>query len=488
MEAYVDSSLASPTSVLLPVERTRTQRATSLDNAQTSRWATLLTFFCSDAVALFVVSALTYALSNGGTAEVTRTALVLGLVPATLALFGLYRSIPLHPAQELQRACLATTVTFVVFAASLFLTNGSGHAVLFAAWLLTVLLLPTFRILMRVLCSSASWWGTSVLVLGSGEAGKNVITTLTRWPEFGLKPVALLSDRDESYEINGVPLLGRPELASKLAQKHRIPYAIVAMPELSHRELVIKLGSFNKFFKHVFVAADLPGVHSLWTATQPHAGLIGYTTQHFAQSRWLCFSKRATDIVGAILGLILFAPLFVALAILIKLDSPGSVFFKQTRMGRGGRCFGVLKFRSMFVDAEEKLHDILREDPIRREEYELFHKLRNDPRITRVGGILRRSSLDELPQLLNVLKGDLSLVGPRAYMPRELPKMVGLERTVWQNRPGLTGLWQVSGRNELQFRERVYLDVHYMQSCSFWLDIYILIKTIPVVLTGNGAS
>ena len=157
-------------------------------------------------------------------------------------------------------------------------------------------------------------------------------------------------------------------------------------------------------------------------------------------------------------------------------------------MGRGGRCFGVLKFRSMFVDAEEKLHDILREDPIRREEYELFHKLRNDPRITRIGGILRRSSLDELPQLLNVLKGDLSLVGPRAYMPRELPKMVGLERTVWQNRPGLTGLWQVSGRNELQFRERVYLDVHYTQSCSFWLDIYILIKTIPVVLTGNGAS
>ena len=131
------------------------------------------------------------------------------------------------------------------------------------------------------------------------------------------------------------------------------------------------------------------------------------------------FGKRFTDIAGAILGLILFAPLFAALAVLIKLDSPGPVFFRQTRMGQGGRCFDVLKFRSMFKDAEEKLHEILREDPVRREEYELFHKLRNDPRITHVGRVLRRSSLDELPQLLNVLKGDLSLVGPRAYMPRE---------------------------------------------------------------------
>ena len=157
-------------------------------------------------------------------------------------------------------------------------------------------------------------------------------------------------------------------------------------------------------------------------------------------------------------------------------------------MGREGRCFDVIKFRSMYENAEEKLHDILREDPDRREEYEMFHKLRDDPRITRIGRVLRRSSLDELPQLLNVLKGDLSLVGPRAYMPRELPKMIGLERTVLQNRPGLTGLWQVSGRNELQFQERVYLDVHYVQNCSLWMDIYILIKTLPVVLTGNGAS
>ena len=476
--------------MLLPAERASAQRvAAPLVNTQTSRWATLLTFFCSDAAAFTVVGMLAYVLADGSAVDVIRTASALALVSVTFVLFGLYRSIPLHPAQELQRACLAITVTFAVFAASLFVMGSSGHLVLFVTWLLTVLILPTFRVLSRVLCAGASWWGTPVLVLGSGEASENVVTTLMRWPEFGLKPVALLSDEHEPYaEIGGVPVLGRPELAPQLAQKHRIPYAIVAMPELSHRELVIKLGSFNKFFKHVFVAADFPGVHSLWTATQPHAGLIGYRTQHFSQSRWLCFSKRATDIVGASLGLVLFAPLFVALAILIKMDSPGPVFFRQTRMGRGGRCFGVLKFRSMFTDAEEKLHDILREDPVRREEYELFHKLRNDPRITRIGGVLRRSSLDELPQLINVLKGDLSLVGPRAYMPRELPKMVGMERTVWQNRPGLTGLWQVSGRNELQFQERVYLDVHYMQSCSFWLDIYILIKTIPVVLTGNGAS
>ena len=380
-------------------------------------------------------------------------------------------------------------MTFAVSAASFLLADSSGLAVLSVMWLLCVLLLPTFRILSRVLCSSAAWWGTPVLVLGSGAAGKNVVATLKRWPEFGLKPVALLRTEDEPHdESSSVPVLGRLELTPQLAKVHRIPYAIVAMPELSHQELVVALGNFSKFFKHVFVATDFSGVHPLWAATQSHAGLVGYRTQHYAQSWWLRFSKRTTDVVGAIIGLVLFAPLFIGLAILIKFDSPGPVFFRQTRLGKGGRCFNVLKFRSMFVDAEEKLHEILREDPVRREEYELFHKLRDDPRITHVGRVLRRSSLDELPQLLNVLRGDLSLVGPRAYMPRELPKMVGMERTVWQNRPGLTGLWQVSGRNELQFRERVYLDVHYMQNCSFWLDIYILIKTIPVVLTGNGAS
>ncbi len=142
----------------------------------------------------------------------------------------------------------------------------------------------------------------------------------------------------------------------------------------------------------------------------------------------------------------------------------------------------------MHVDAEEKPQHILDTDPIRRQEYEISHKMRDDPRITPIGKELRRYSLDEFPQLINVLKGEMSLVGPRAYLPRELSKMRGLEKEVLESAPGLTGLWQVSGRNQLSFDERVTIDVDYQKSSCLALDYYILLKTVPVVLTGNGAS
>jgi lipopolysaccharide/colanic/teichoic acid biosynthesis glycosyltransferase len=157
-------------------------------------------------------------------------------------------------------------------------------------------------------------------------------------------------------------------------------------------------------------------------------------------------------------------------------------------MGADGQIFTLLKFRSMYSDADERLEEVLASDPERREEYETYHKLEDDPRVTPVGDMLREYSLDELPQLINVVRGDMSLIGPRAYMPSELPKMKGLEKVILQTPPGVTGLWQVSGRNELSFDERVDLDVHYVQNWSMWLDLYLLVRTLPTVVTGEGAA
>lgn len=153
-----------------------------------------------------------------------------------------------------------------------------------------------------------------------------------------------------------------------------------------------------------------------------------------------------------------------------------------------GRIFTVLKFRTMYADADRKLDRILATDPERRREYERYHKLEDDPRVTPVGRFLRRYSLDELPQVFNVLRGEMSLVGPRAYMPTELPQMNGLSWAVLQVPPGITGLWQVSGRNALSFDQRLDLDVHYVQNWSVWLDLYLLARTVPTVLSGEGAS
>jgi lipopolysaccharide/colanic/teichoic acid biosynthesis glycosyltransferase len=199
------------------------------------------------------------------------------------------------------------------------------------------------------------------------------------------------------------------------------------------------------------------------------------------------FFKRCVDVTLALLVGIAVLPLFVALWVLIRLDSPGPGVYWCLRVGRGGRPFKCFKFRSMYQDADWRLEEFLDTDPRLREEYGRYRKLRRDPRITRAGRILRRYSLDELLQLWNVLKGEMSIVGPRPYDIVEVPLMAGAERIIHAMRPGITGLWQVSGRNEASFAERIALDVRYVRNWSAAMDLEILVRTIPVVLSGTGA-
>jgi lipopolysaccharide/colanic/teichoic acid biosynthesis glycosyltransferase len=198
--------------------------------------------------------------------------------------------------------------------------------------------------------------------------------------------------------------------------------------------------------------------------------------------------KRTVDFTVAAVGLLVLAPLLLLVSLLIRLDSKGPILFSQERLGRDGRCFRILKFRTMHVGAHRRLREVLERDPAAREEYELYAKLKDDPRITRMGRVLRRCSLDELPQLFNVLRGHMSLVGPRAYLPEELPKMVGKHQSILHVLPGITGLWQVSGRNELPFAMRLDLDLRYVRNWSVSLDLYLLARTLPTVLLRRGAG
>jgi lipopolysaccharide/colanic/teichoic acid biosynthesis glycosyltransferase len=192
--------------------------------------------------------------------------------------------------------------------------------------------------------------------------------------------------------------------------------------------------------------------------------------------------KRGGDIVFSLLVLILGSPLFLLLAVLVKLSSRGSVFYRQRRIGRGYKGFGCLKFRTMRRDADRVLASMLEADPKLRAEFERDHKLKRDPRITPLGKFLRRSSLDELPQFINVLRGEMSVVGPRPIVWDELRRYGRNMDEVLSVRPGLTGLWQVSGRNNLTYRTRVRLDLTYVRNRSFWLDLGIVLRTIGVVL------
>jgi Undecaprenyl-phosphate galactose phosphotransferase WbaP len=198
-------------------------------------------------------------------------------------------------------------------------------------------------------------------------------------------------------------------------------------------------------------------------------------------------AKRALDVVGAVVLGLVFSPLIVAIVVLMRREG-GSVIFKHRRIGRGGQTFECLKFRTMIPNADQVLRTLLERDPELKAEWVRDHKLRNDPRITRLGRFLRRTSLDELPQLWNVLRGDMSLVGPRPVVREELLRYGRNVGIYLAAKPGITGLWQVTGRNDTDYRRRVVLDTYYVRNQNLLLDLYILFKTTGVVLGGTGAD
>ena len=198
-------------------------------------------------------------------------------------------------------------------------------------------------------------------------------------------------------------------------------------------------------------------------------------------------AKRALDIIGAGVGLVLLAPFFLIVALMVRADG-GPAFFAHQRVGRGGKLFGCLKFRSMVIDSQARLETLLANDPAARAEWEATRKLKNDPRITPIGRFLRSTSLDELPQLINVLRGEMSLVGPRPVQEAEIDRYYGASAAHYMAvRPGITGLWQVSGRSETSYESRVALDVSYVSRPSLLADISILLRTPVAVLSRRGA-
>lgn len=199
-------------------------------------------------------------------------------------------------------------------------------------------------------------------------------------------------------------------------------------------------------------------------------------------------TKRLVDIIGSIIGIIFLIPLSISIKIAnIKAKDHGPLFYKQKRIGKNGKEFTLYKYRSMVMNADEKLYEYLEENEEAREEYSTYKKLKNDPRVTKVGHFIRNTSIDEFPQFINVLKGNMSLVGPRPYLPREKNDMGSLYHTVIQSKPGITGMWQVSGRSEINFEDRMRMDVEYYYNWSLKIDIKILLKTIKKVIQKEGA-
>lgn len=416
---------------------------------------------------------------------------VISLFIAAYMLVGLYPGVGISPVDEMRWICLSTTLMYLALAAMVFMRREGeiySRGVFVMAWVLSVLLVIVCRAFARWLFARKRWWGYPTMILGAGKTGSMVIRTLKRRPSIGLKPVLVLDDDPQKHgSLHGVPVVGGVELAPALARTRKIPYAIVAMPGVPRDRLLSLLERYGSSFAHLLVIPDLFEFSSLWVEAKDMGGVLGLEIRQRLLLPGPRLAKFCIDLAATLIGGLFVLPVIALIALLIKLDSPGPIFYSQIRIGQGGQHFKAWKFRTMVRNADRALKDYLEAHPELQEDWLKDQKLRRDPRVTRIGRFLRRTSLDELPQLWNILRGEMSLVGPRPIIDEEIPRYGDKFPLYTKVIPGLTGLWQVSGRNNITYEERVSLDAYYVRNWSVWLDVYILLRTVWVVLTGEGA-
>ena len=320
-----------------------------------------------------------------------------------------------------------------------------------------------------------------VLIVGAGKVGRALAREVSKHPYLGLDLVGFLDDR-LTGKVDGHPILGGSGDFEAIVRKQFVDEVLVSIP--SERRLVARLIlSARELGKSIRVVPDLLSL-GMEGIKAGHLGLIPLLEYYNKGLHGAdLFLKRFFDIVVSFLALIVLLPVFLVIAVALKLDSRGPIVYVSKRNGKKGKLFNFCKFRTMVSNADQMLESLRHLD----ETDGPIFKIKNDPRITRVGRFLRRYSLDELPQLWNVLKGDMSLVGPRPPTPNEVEKYAHWQLKRLEIRPGLTCLWQVRGRSNLSFREWMKLDLFYIENWSFWLDIKIILRTIVVVIRGEGA-
>lgn len=433
-------------------------------------------------------------LSGASVAAIVPIALVWVMLRAAK---GLYPGYGMDEAQELRRqthALLATLAFAAVFALAFGIGDAISRLLLAVVFVGLLILSPLMRHYTKKWMRRHEVWGKPVIVLGTRDAGLLVERSLLREWKLGFRPVALFDGRPEGRPVEvKTGDEGRPDTDGvlrdliALGRKHRVETLFLAMPHAPREYLTELVDLASVHFRSVVIIPDLAGVPSSTVTARNLAGTLGVEVRHNLLDPWVRRTKRGLDLLGALLGGMLVGPLMVFLAVLIRLDSPGPVFFGHQRLGAGERSFRCWKFRTMHADAGRLLEVHLENNPHLRAEWEENRKLRDDPRVTRVGSFLRKTSLDELPQLWNVLRAEMSLVGPRPIVDAEVPKYGRTYELYSRTKPGMSGLWQVSGRSDTSYEERVALDGLYARSWSLWLDLVILARTMKCMLLGSGA-
>jgi exopolysaccharide biosynthesis polyprenyl glycosylphosphotransferase len=324
-----------------------------------------------------------------------------------------------------------------------------------------------------------------VVIVGAGEVGRRVMRTVVARPDLGYQIVGYVDDNPNKGEgeIGRFKGLGSLDGLPAAIEDEAVDEVIITLPWTYHRRILNVLRECARRDVMARLVPDLFQMSLSRVEVSDLGGVPLVEIREIAFSRLALVAKRTVDFTGAALALILGWPLFLLIAVAIKLDSPGPIFFRQRRVGKNGEPFDIYKFRSMRTGADAEKANL---SGLNDGEEALF-KIRDDPRVTRVGRLLRQTSLDELPQFFNVLRGEMSLVGPRPQIPAEVAQYQPWHRRRLSVPPGITGMWQISGRSDLSFDEMVLLDLYYIEHWTPWLDFTILLRTVPKVLMGKGA-
>ncbi len=398
--------------------------------------------------------------------------------------------------RELLKAVTVAMLTALALLTIGRMTPDISRLTVILLWFYGLVIFPLFRLFGKRLLYRAGLWKENVIIIGAGKAGVDAAKGICAERHLGYNIIGFLDDDDEKIGtellISGrrYKVFGKTRNFSKFVTMLNISTIIVAIPSLPIRKLTELTNNIQKYTKNILLIPDLKGI-ALTNTELNHLFFqqifllkINNNLKSFTNR----VIKRTFDLVVSLLLVPVLLPVIGILGLLIRIDSPGPILYRHYRVGRGGRIFGVYKFRSMYRDSKERLENILRTNPAASREWNSCFKLKDDPRITRMGRFLRRTSLDELPQLFNVLKGEMSLVGPRPVLEEEITKYYKEYADYYYLvRPGITGLWQVSGRNDVDYDVRVQLDSWYVLNWSIWLDLLMCIKTVRVVLNRQGA-
>ena len=419
------------------------------------------------------------------------SALILTLIPFWLAIFaatGLYlRKNLLGGTLEYELVFRATTVGMMVVIIAGFLAPDFviARGWLLLAWFLTFLLTAAGRYWFRrviYVMRRRGYFLRPTLIVGNNDEGQLMSEQLQLWTTSGLEPIGMIGNPDTN--ARGLPVLGNLDQLDEIVERYNVGELILATSALTREQM---LNIFQKYGMSERPNLRLSsGLFEIIT-TSLDVHEIGYVPLMSVNKLRLTGADRALklfiDYSLAMPGLILISPILLLIAILVKLNSPGPVIHRRRVMGVNGKQFDAYKFRTMVTNGGQ----LLAENSKLQVELAENHKLKEDPRVTSVGQFLRRFSLDELPQVFNVLKREMSLVGPRMISPGEMAKYDQWGINLLTVHPGITGLWQVSGRSDVSYEDRVRMDMHYVRNWSLWLDLQLLLQTIPAVLRGNGA-